>query len=404
MINAEYIRNLNCNYERIMLEDCVDDKRYQYCILCRGGIKYLLPCSLRYINGETFLYYDISSTQNIKQLFSEKHIQREWMKQFFWSMQRMRIELNRFLLDEKNIIWSPEHIFQDLEKNDFLYLYMPYYGQEGHNEEGFEKLLDFWVEKIDYEDEALVEFIYHAYEKYHNAGPEYLVKQIFEDFAGMEDMLKAKETEKIRISETAAESGLPENSVYSDGLSDNRVSENGLPGSKLPDRDRFEQPLKKGLLSFWEGRKKRHEPKEDYREELRQLVNGYAVCEPSTYNEPEKERCEEPEEYGRTIYIEEAEQLETHGLYSEKGELAVLFSKYPFVIGKRKEDTDYALPDYSASRVHARFVAEEDGIYIEDLNSTNGTFKNGLRMQPYEKRKLETGDTLRFGKSAFVYK
>ena len=62
------------------------------------------------------------------------------------------------------------------------------------------------------------------------------------------------------------------------------------------------------------------------------------------------------------------------------------------------------MSDYSASRVHARFVQEKDGIYLEDLNSTNGTFKNGLRMHPYEKRKIESEDTLRFGKSVYVYK
>ena len=103
------------------------------------------------------------------------------------------------------------------------------------------------------------------------------------------------------------------------------------------------------------------------------------------------------------ILIEEKEET-IRALYTEKGELAVSISKFPFVVGKRKEDVDYVLADYSTSRVHARFVEEKDGIYLEDLNSTNGTFKNGLRMQPYEKRKVEPEDTIRFGKSVYVYK
>ena len=84
--------------------------------------------------------------------------------------------------------------------------------------------------------------------------------------------------------------------------------------------------------------------------------------------------------------------------------MVIQLEKFPFVLGKRKEDSDFVLTDYSASRVHARFVEGEEGIYLEDLNSTNGTFKNGLRMQPYEKRKLEQEDTLRFGKSTYVFK
>ena len=56
MLQTEYIRSLNCNYERILLENKPEEKRYQYCILNRGGIKNLLPCSLRYINGLVYLY------------------------------------------------------------------------------------------------------------------------------------------------------------------------------------------------------------------------------------------------------------------------------------------------------------------------------------------------------------
>lgn len=59
MIQTEYIRNLNCNYERLLLEEKPEDNRYQYCILTRGGIRGVLPCSLRYINGASYLYYDI---------------------------------------------------------------------------------------------------------------------------------------------------------------------------------------------------------------------------------------------------------------------------------------------------------------------------------------------------------
>lgn len=120
------------------------------------------------------------------------------------------------------------------------------------------------------------------------------------------------------------------------------------------------------------------------------------------YNKTEEVSFEE--EFGKTIYIEENTKIKTAGLYKPDGELVVLLEKFPFVIGKKKEAVDLALNDYSASRVHARIIREEGGVYIEDVNSTNGTFKNGLRLQPYEKRKLEVGDELRFGKTEYVYR
>ena len=78
--------------------------------------------------------------------------------------------------------------------------------------------------------------------------------------------------------------------------------------------------------------------------------------------------------------------------------------KLPFVIGKKKEEVDYVLGDRSVSRIHARILEENGNIYLEDLNSTNGTFKNGLRMQPYEKRRLEKNDELRFGKVEYIFR
>ena len=41
---------------------------------------------------------------------------------------------------------------------------------------------------------------------------------------------------------------------------------------------------------------------------------------------------------------------------------------------------------------------------MEDLNSTNGTFQNGQRMRPYEKKKLAEGDEIRFGKVVFIFR
>ena len=129
-----------------------------------------------------------------------------------------------------------------------------------------------------------------------------------------------------------------------------------------------------------------------------------AVGEEIIYGKEEAGQAEEDgEEYGRTVYVEEHAGERARGLYRENGELAVKIDKLPFVIGKKREEADYVLEDRSVSRIHARILEEEGRIYLEDLNSTNGTFKNGLRMQPYEKRRLERGDELRFGKVEYTF-
>ena len=72
MLNVEYVRSLNCNYERILLDKLPEEKRYQYSILGRCQLKGLLPCNLRYIDGQAYLYYDISSRQNVALLYVRK--------------------------------------------------------------------------------------------------------------------------------------------------------------------------------------------------------------------------------------------------------------------------------------------------------------------------------------------
>lgn len=393
ILETEYIRNLNCNYARVRLDGKPQENRYQYCILNRGGIRFLLPCSLRYIDGDAFLYYDISSTQSIVQLFEGKVIGRDWMRDFLWGMDRMRQELSRYLLEDRNVIWSPRHIYQDLEKNDFFFMYVPYCERDS----GFRSLLDFWVEHIDYGDEALVEFVYGLYEQYATAGEICLNQQIFDSF---------KEVEKQERMRQKAERQEQEEEVIRTREQEplQILSSQCSPPSESETMDR-----RKGFLAFLGGRRKKQDPI-SYQEILRRQVATQplgAVGEEQVYGMEgacsEMEKGDE-EEYGKTVYIEETERELPRGLYRDNGELAVRIDKFPFVIGKRKEETDLVLDDRSISRIHARILEEEGNIYLEDLNSTNGTFKNGLRMRPYEKRRLEKEDELRFGKVEYIFR
>lgn len=389
-LETEYVRNLNCNYERVPLEEKPKENRYQYCILNRGGIRFLLPCSLRYINGEAFLYYDISSTQNVAQLFENRTIDREWMRDFLWGMERMQQELGRYLLEGRNVIWSPEQIYQDLEKKDFYFMYVPYCQKDT----GFKRLLEFWVEHIDYEDEALVEFVYSLHEQYTTAGDVCLGRQIFEDFKEVEK--KEKRRQRIPAAEQAVEQEMtrePEQEL----ISRRRAGEELVQESS---------DKRKGLLSFLGSRRKKPDAV-SYQEVLQRQVSLQAlgaVSEEVTYGKEESDReGENEEEYGRTIYLEDRQREQTRGLYRDNGELAVRIDKLPFVIGKKRDEVDYVLEDRSVSRIHARILEEDGCIYLEDLNSTNGTFKNGLRMKPYEKRRLEKDDELRFGKVEYNF-
>jgi hypothetical protein len=67
----------------------------------------------------------------------------------------------------------------------------------------------------------------------------------------------------------------------------------------------------------------------------------------------------------------------------------------PLTIG-RAEDNDVDLSkDEFASGHHARIESQRDGVWILDLNSTNGTFVNGSRLDG--RRALKEGDVVQVG-------
>lgn len=57
--------------------------------------------------------------------------------------------------------------------------------------------------------------------------------------------------------------------------------------------------------------------------------------------------------------------------------------------------------DEEASRVHARFVVRGNSVFVEDLNSTNGTFVGGDRV--VGARQLVAGDLVRIGSSLVTF-
>jgi FHA domain-containing protein len=68
----------------------------------------------------------------------------------------------------------------------------------------------------------------------------------------------------------------------------------------------------------------------------------------------------------------------------------------------RGGQNDIALPqdDYVSAR-HARFEPRQDGVWIQDLGSTNGTFLNGVRLE--QPRRLTPGDVVKVGETDLRY-
>ena len=53
------------------------------------------------------------------------------------------------------------------------------------------------------------------------------------------------------------------------------------------------------------------------------------------------------------------------------------------------------------SRIHAKCEREGDRFFIEDLNTTNGTYLDNKRMVPYKMEEIFDGSRIRFGQVGY---
>jgi hypothetical protein len=70
-------------------------------------------------------------------------------------------------------------------------------------------------------------------------------------------------------------------------------------------------------------------------------------------------------------------------------------------IGRSSQNTIALDEDEFASAAHARVEPRQDGVWLEDAGSTNGTFLNGVRLS--RPRKLTPGDLVRVGDTDFRF-
>lgn len=443
-MDVEYIRSSNQNYLKVPCLDKDVPHLYQYKMIAHNHIKGLLQSEIRQINGISYLYYNISSIQSVANCFMQKEIDGKWVTNFFEQLRRVAGELERHLLDSNNLVFDPEYIFQDIENGETFFLYYPYH--EIPLADNFGKLAGYMVTKIGHQDEDVVEKVYKLYEKV----------ELSKEFLCLTDVLVSMEetksypkpvnyqTEEILhppaqyLQETFVYESCPEEEKIresKDQDSETDTQEHEVAGNQFADKIEFWIPVAVMagmivlLIVVWQcvllsvkemllligleivvigtmikktyGRFRKETKEQIYAEkqdteQRSEQIESECMVREKTANV----FC------GKTIYLDEEDLEAERKLYgAEKyNKIVLTITQLPYTIGKQKEYVDGMIHDASVSRMHARFFEKEQILYLEDLNSTNGTYKNGLRLEPNETVKVEIGDEIQFGKIPFTYR
>ena len=367
--NIRFVRDYRHNYLVMGVREISSNEKYVIKMITENKIDGLLPCQQRNINGEILLYYEITSKQTMKNLFEIQLFKMEHLQYLFRNIKKLNRELEKYLLNVGSIFLVPEFIFCDMNVEECWFLLYPQ--ESGSLEVCFQKFMDFLFERMDKEDIRLVEAVYQMADLIH--------KQQFV----LDEIL-------IWFEENYGEhSEVPESQPLSESIAEQ--PEEVLKYETKPEYEHTRKGIFAWIKEKLFGQKEKKEPF---------CEKQISYCQ--TY---ETEPVKKIEESDYTMYIPWVENSDNKLYGIGKGnKYHIALTRLPLTVGKMPGAVDMVIQDQSISRLHAKFTREGNRFYITDLNSTNGTFLNGMRMQPNACEQIEPGDEIGLGKLKFIYR
>ena len=102
-------------------------------------------------------------------------------------------------------------------------------------------------------------------------------------------------------------------------------------------------------------------------------------------------------------FSEENTETQWELIYKGDGmEQDLRLTAFPYLVGTDKETVQGALVSRTVSRIHAKLYMEEDRLYVEDYNSTNGTYVNRRLLPMNTPAELHPGDRVVFATEEYV--
>ena len=465
-MKIEFKREMNRNYMVLRPENEIGGS-YALRMLSENRIAGLLPFQEKQIDGETFLYFNITSRQSLSRMMEYRSFKAKEIRQITSDLIVTMTALERFLMDGDQLCLEPDMIYVDPDDLRANFCLFP--GRGSRFEESFQKLARYILDHVDHTDGEAVVLAFALFRagETENLGIRDLEKCLMAgEKAGNEENLRVnagKEAlygaDRKMVREYGAESGeavryqgekqneterkygfFESKKTDLSGEAEALAEENELKSGKYAilvllvimmavvpaavciwggvDQLRewkwavfaAEGALIAGMVFFGMGRsgEEAGEPEEEWEVEFRE--------------EEDRERGGIPEVKENSIRIDmgqreaaESDEMQTvlltgrqiypvtRRLVPENGGEDVSVCYFPFIIGKNPDISDFCLNLPQISRIHAKIEEDGDGYRITDLNSTNGTGVNGRFLETNESVHIEPGEMLSFADQRYRF-
>ena len=408
-MKVRYRNDLYGNYMLIEIPKGEDINQYSFKMLERNQIAGVLNCQERMEDGKSYWYADISKKRNLVQEFQDKEIRLEDMIVIFQQITPIVEELRNYLLNENMMVMDPEYIYKDLENDNLSVLILPWIQEENT----IHKLAEFFLEKMNHRDENGVNA---AYLFYRQQSQEHFSWYRFLPVLEKESILKRqKSKEHLGLEEKENLLHREDSAAIWEESNIKSLEEPPIPKEKLQSKNRIKviasifllmatASLIFGMLPYTNSvmrisgislsillfivflflmfsKGKEKEKKQIYLED--EII-------------PKQEMDLGMKE---TVFFNACEEEYFKLQWKEKGrEKQFILKEFPCTVGKMKDEVSIVISDLSVSRIHCRFIEKEDKVCVMDLNSTNGTFLNGLPLKNGEILEIEKNDEIHVGK------
>ena len=374
-----YERNLTGSYMKIpaSIEAEFDEK-----MMLRRKLPGLLPVEKCYVDGAGQYWYNISGKQSLDTYCRFKSIDVEFVKRIIIGICSEIAILEQNLLDQNTILLEPELIF--IVNNSKEVIFAVYPGNKGTVNAAFQELMEYLLTKIDHKDMEAVHAAYEIYEKTLNAS--YSLSDI-------RDEILYERSASVQEEHPKMEKPRERRPV----LSPDREAQDKKGREKKEHLKAFQIPMEHFVnigkvckeiqqkLIIW--KEQLLNPKKE-KEEKKQMAS-------IVY--PEDDLQEELPQIHPTVCLRQ-NMMRPEGLLLYEGSDSfsdICLDKEVSRIGKDAA-SDIVIEKETISRFHAKIHREKDEYYIEDLNSTNGTYVNDEILPYKEPKKLNSNDQVRF--------
>lgn len=402
-MEVSYKRTYKESY--LIITGTLGSYQYEEMMLKENELKTLLTFYTMDVNGKTQFWYDISSKQSIKDYLEQNPISFELLIRIFAAIMVAFEEVAKYLLRTEHILLSAETIYVSRQEGQEVYLC--YYPGDQDGKCGLSDFMNHIIGVLDYADDDLTRLCYSLYEmtldEHTTIGDlyEYIQENLPEDYIQASNMPGGNSTgnncalqkEEHIYAEGDEHIDSVENVATYDDMeepADEEVAQREFDFGGNVIEEIFNRIRSKGLeiydmIMSWQKNKK------DRMEDNKPLENDLIIepepveCEPTVFLGAKSNKV-----YGSLRYI------------GNEKESDYIIDSNIFRIGTHGAN-DACLNSQTVSRHHAKINEIDNHFYIQDLNSTNGTFLNDIMLNYSQSYELNPGDRITFADVPYIF-